>query len=90
MMSALAGLGVSMMPLTGRNFKRKYGKCELCGNPTRDERFCFKCKEKHPEPTPDILIIHPSGRYEGRDYHPPYQTLTRTVEINGLPFTEKL
>lgn len=87
MMGMLSGLGVHMFSF---NVKRKYGQCESCGNPTRDERWCFKCKEKHPEPTPDILIIHPTKRYEARNYHPPFQTLTGHVEINGQPFTEKL
>lgn len=91
--AALASLGVGVYPMmrTGGNFRGKYGKCESCGNPTKERGRCHKCKSKEPESTPDILVIHADGREEMINlYPPPYQIATRQVDVNGLPFTVKL
>lgn len=43
------------------------------------------------DPTvPDVLVIKPDGTEKFYYAHPPYQPITYTEDVNGLPFTLKI
>lgn len=79
MMGMLASLGVGIHPMMrgGGSFRGKYGKCEVCGNPTKERGRCKKCKDKlitmvDLESQPDILILHADGRKEAIHISSPF------------------